>query len=110
MLCSRIELQLETDIPVGQRFAYLCVFNTGEWKAIHWSFIGDNKKVKFTDMGKDIAYLPAYFVDGKIIPAGAQFILSDEGKIEVNDPDLTDKIQQQKGLQVKLLIMWKKFS
>ncbi|MCD6598833.1 MAG: transglutaminase domain-containing protein [Bacteroidales bacterium] len=89
---SDVELPLEKDIPEGHRFAYLCVFNTGEWKAIHWSFIGDNKKVKFTDMGKDIAYLPAYFVDGKIIPAGTQFILSDEGKIEVNDPDLTNKI------------------
>ena len=83
---SDVELQLETAIPAGQRFAYICVFNTGEWKAIHWSFIGDDKKVKFTDMGNDIAYLPAYYVDGKIIPAGKQFILTEEGETEFNEP------------------------
>ena len=89
---SDVELELDRDIPDNQRFAYICVFNTGEWKAIHWSFIKEGRKVKFTDMGNDIAYLPAYFVDGEIIPAGKQFILTSEGKVKYNQPDLNKRI------------------
>ncbi len=32
-------------------------------------------------MGRRIAYLPAYYIDKKIVPAGAAFILAKEGEI-----------------------------
>lgn len=59
-------------------FAYLCVFNGGEWTAIHWAPVhGDN--ALFTAMGRGVAYLPAWY-DGKdLLPAGPPFLLLEDG-------------------------------
>ncbi len=83
-----VVLQTDKKAPDTARFAYLCVFNTGEWKAIHWSFIGEDGKLNFTDMGTDIAYFPAYYTDGKIVPAGKQFILTADGEVAENQADI----------------------
>jgi hypothetical protein len=84
---SDAELLLDKKAPENERFAYICVFNTGEWKAIHWSFIDEDGRATFTDMGTDIAYLPAYYTQGEVVPAGKQFILTAEGEIAYNQPD-----------------------
>ena len=68
------------DNPDGEQFAYLCVFNSGEWKAIMWTEIR-HKDAHFNDMGMEIAYLPAYFIDEEIVPFGAPFILNTNGSI-----------------------------
>ncbi len=62
------------DIPDSIDIAYLCVFNSGEWKAVHWAKIAD-KSACYTDMGRDIAYLPALYINEEIVPWGAPFIL-----------------------------------
>ena len=84
-----VQVRLEQPIPEGARYAYICVFNTGEWKAIHWGRIQDNKVI-FTKMGRNIAYLAAYYVDGELVPAAPPFILTKEGIIEslkgIDDP------------------------
>jgi hypothetical protein len=77
---SDVTVRLEADVPEGQRFAYVCVFNGGEWKAIHWGRIRDGE-VTFTRMGRRIAYLPAYYVDEEIVAAAPPFLLTDAGKV-----------------------------
>ncbi|MCF7813986.1 MAG: transglutaminase-like domain-containing protein, partial [Candidatus Cloacimonetes bacterium] len=52
-----LSLKIIRSIPDSVRFAYLCVFNSGEWRAIQWSKI-DNKNSTFEDMGIDLCYLP----------------------------------------------------
>ncbi len=76
-------------IPDSTRFAYLCVFNSGEWRAIHWGKISDKNSVKFNDMGIDICYLPMFYRHKKLEPAGAPFILSKTGEILVFSMDST---------------------
>ena len=83
-----VEISLEKEIPDGEKFAYICVFNTGEWKAIHWSSIDDEGKVNFTGMGTDIAYLPAFYINGDIVPAGKPFILDNNGDPVYANPDI----------------------
>jgi len=63
-----------------EKIAYLCVFNSGKWKAIHWAEIQDGKAV-FTDMAKEIVYLPAYYQNKEILPAGDPFILDTNGNM-----------------------------
>lgn len=90
-----VTLSLDS-IPDSTRFAYLSVFNSGEWGAIHWGEITD-KQVTFTDMGKDIAYLPVYYIREELVPAGLPFILEDDGNIrclQAND--------QGQELEIKL--------
>lgn len=60
--------------------AYLCVFNDGEWKAIHWAEIKADSAV-FKGMGKDIAYLPMFYIKKKLQPAGSPFILQKNGDV-----------------------------
>ena len=85
-----VEVELTQAPPAGTRFAYLCVFNGGEWKAIHWSLIGEDRAT-FTDMGRDIAYLPGYYIDGAVVPAGPPFVLTKAGVVE---PLVADKREE----------------
>lgn len=87
-----VTIHLETERPENARFAYICVFNGGQWKAIHWGDIADDC-VTFTEMGRNIAYLPAYYVEKELVPAGPPFILTLEEDIRTLDaesePELT---------------------
>lgn len=62
------------DVPDSVDIAYLCVFNSGEWKPIQWARIKDNTAT-FTGMGRDIAYIPALYLNEETVPAGEPFIL-----------------------------------
>ena len=77
---SDVTVSLKNPPPRGTRFVYICVFNDGEWKAIHWGRITGNR-VTFTDMGRNIAYLPAYFVDDRLEPAGPPLLLTADGSV-----------------------------
>ncbi len=77
---SDVTLVLEHEIPNDIHFAYLAVFNSGEWRATHWGEIIEDS-VTFTDMGRGIAYLPMFYVDDELIPAGSPFILDKNGNV-----------------------------
>jgi len=82
-----VVLPLTHERPDSCNYAYLYVFNSGEWKSIHWGTLDSNNVATFTDMGKDIAYLPVYYKKGKYIVAGNQFILNADGSISENVAD-----------------------
>lgn len=63
-------------------FAYLCVFDNKNWLPIHWGKIRNNQVV-FTDMGRDVVYLPVYFMNNQNVPIGDPFILDKKGKIHI---------------------------
>lgn len=86
-----VKIKLQKEKTDSVNYAYLYVFNSGDWKAIHWGKI-EGDSVTFTDMGKDIAYLPSYFKDGENIPAGNQFILKEDGSISENIADTINTI------------------
>jgi len=68
METTDVTVKLAGPVPKGARFAYLCVFNEGEWHAIHWGRIDLRHQVTFTQMGRNICYLPAYYIDDKSSP------------------------------------------
>lgn len=75
-----VTLKLPAPVPDSVSFAYLCVFNSGEWKAVHWGRIQEDRAT-FTAMGKGIACLPAYYVDKELQPTGPAFILEENGEV-----------------------------
>ncbi len=86
-----VNLELDCEIPDSTNFLYLCVFNSGEWKAIHWAKLNNNT-AEFTDMGVDITYLPMFYVEEKLFPAGSPFILTKNGdKKNLNGNDLLEE-------------------
>jgi hypothetical protein len=76
---SDVTVALRGDIG-EDRFAYLCVFNSGHWKAIQWGEL-QKTSVMFKDMGRDIVYLPSFFRDDELVPAGTPFVLEKDGTI-----------------------------
>lgn len=91
---KQVKIELTSGIPDSTEFAYLCVFNSGNWKAIDYSRFYGNK-ASFTKMGQGVAYLPAFYYDSEIIPAGDAFILSDSGRIEKMSPDGNNRISMK---------------
>ncbi|UCD94441.1 MAG: hypothetical protein JSU69_11885, partial [Candidatus Zixiibacteriota bacterium] len=75
---SDIAVTFEKEIPDTVDIAYLCVFNSGEWRAVHWGRIEDGT-ASFTDMGVDIVYLPALYLNEEIVPYGPPFIFHRDG-------------------------------
>lgn len=79
MPTTDVSIELTVPPPQVTQLAYICVFNGGEWKPIHWCTI-ENNRALFTGMGRNIAYLIGYFVDDKMVPAAPPFILDSNGK------------------------------
>ncbi len=82
-----IFVKLTEPKPDSVNFAYLCVFNSGEWKALAWGKIMPGGSVVFKNMGTDVAYLPAYYKNEKIIPAGNVIILDKKGNLIALQPN-----------------------
>ena len=76
-----MKLAINKEIPDSIRFAYLCVFNSGEWRAIQWSML-ENKSVDFKDMGVDLCYLPMILQDDELVPIDVPLILQKDGSIK----------------------------
>jgi len=87
-----VKIELKEAIPDSTHFAYLSVFNSGEWKAIHWGEI-KGKDAIFTAMGTDIVYMPCYYKNKKLQEANKPFLLDEKANITYFVPDtnhLTD--------------------
>jgi hypothetical protein len=69
-----VTFNFEKPVSDSVDIAYICVFNSGEWQPIHWGRIENNSAV-FTDMGVDIMYLPALYLNEKIVPYGPPVLL-----------------------------------
>lgn len=64
----------------AEEFAYLCVFNGGEWTPIHWGRIAGGR-VTFASMGRNIAYLPAVHDGKSLVPAAPPLVLGKDGTV-----------------------------
>ncbi len=82
---SDVRLSLTQTPPDTISCAFLCVFNDGRWGALQWGRLGETP-VRFVDMGRDIAYLPALYLREEIAPAGPAFILTADGTLRTLEP------------------------
>jgi hypothetical protein len=75
-------------IPSNTKYAYLCVYNYGQWKPVQWGKIetGENGYATFYGMGKDIVYLPMFCKEGTMKIAGPPFLLNANGNIQCFNP------------------------
>lgn len=86
-----VSVTLEAEIPDSIDIAYICVYNDGDWRAIDWGRI-QSGAVLFQDMGTDVAYLPAFYINEEIEPCGSPFILHDDMRMEKLTADTTQMI------------------
>lgn len=90
--CMDINTPLLHSASKNQYRPYLCNFDNQNWQPVHWG-VAKGKRAYFNKMGKDVVYLPAYFDETGVIPAGHPFILTKEGTIRTLEADTS---KQQK--------------
>jgi hypothetical protein len=79
---------LTTSLFAGrkEKITYAYVFNYGDWKPAWWGKTNGDS-VTFTDMAVDAVFLPAYYRNGWMVPAGFPVINKKEGAVCLK-PDL----------------------
>jgi hypothetical protein len=87
-----VKLKLN-NVPDTIRYAYICVFDIYGWRPVHYSEITNNKSVVFTDMAREVVYLPMYYSNDSLIAAGNPFLLSKRGLVKHFEADENDPIQ-----------------
>lgn len=81
----RVELSNDSIHPIPG-YAYLSVYNYHNWVPVQWGKT-ENKQVTFNKMGKDIVYIPTYYIKGKSMPAGKPFWLKSDGTQQILSPN-----------------------
>lgn len=86
---SDVEVSLyPTDENRHSGYVYLAVFDNRTWKIVHWAK-KSGTKASFSHMGRDIVYLPVYYAEDRVIPAGDSFLLNNKGERVTLKPDTT---------------------
>jgi hypothetical protein len=77
-----VPVELDAEVVAGESFAYICVFNGGEWVAIDWARIEEGNQARFKRMGRNIIYLPAIHREGKIVAASSPLLVLKDGSVQ----------------------------
>ena len=80
IVCKDIKVPL-WDNKHKKEYVYLCCYDDNNWIPVCWS-IPRKKQALFTKVGVNVLYLPAYYENGAIIPAGDAFILKEDGELK----------------------------
>jgi hypothetical protein len=75
-----VTVTVDTAAAGAERFAYLCVFNGGEWVPIHWGSVEDGR-VTFTRMGRNHPYLPMVHDGTKLVAVAPPLVLEKGGTV-----------------------------
>lgn len=76
-----VDVELVPRAVGAESFAYICVFNGGEWVAVDWARIDETSHARFERMGRNIVYLPAVHRDGRLVAAAPPLLVSKDGSV-----------------------------
>jgi len=102
-----VEIKLTIPPPEKKKFAYIMVFDNQKWQPIHWGKI-KNRKVTFTGMSKDCAYMAAYFHNGRYYPASSPFTIKNDNTVNLLEPNLeeTETVHLKRKYTDKKVTEW----
>lgn len=78
--CKDIEVPL-WESKHKKEYVYLCCYEADSWIPVCWS-LPQKKQANFQKVGVNVLYLPAYYDNGVIIPAGDAFVLTTNGEMK----------------------------
>jgi hypothetical protein len=81
-----------SDIKDNTSIAYLNVFNTRRWRETDWSE-KNNGEFIFKNLGKDIVYLPSFYMGNKMTYAEHPILLDEKGNSVILKPDFTNTFE-----------------
>lgn len=76
-----VEVEVLPTLKLNSQYAYLAVFDNKEWVPIHWAKIKRGKAI-FTNMGKEVVYMPVYYTLEGVKPMSHPFLLDQHGKVQ----------------------------
>ena len=79
-----VPILYSTTNPTG--YVYLALFYEDEWYPLAWTEASDSLAI-FTHVGRNIIYLPTYYTNGMIEPAGDPFRLNENGTFSFFSPN-----------------------
>lgn len=88
--CANIAIPLKKTEGKKNPYVYLCTFDNTDWNIVAWGTVKDSV-AQFSNVGVNICYLPVWYDEGSITPAGDPFILQTDGQIQNIIPDLSVK-------------------
>ncbi|MDR1170236.1 MAG: hypothetical protein LBK97_05310 [Prevotellaceae bacterium] len=84
------QVTADLEIPVknsnNHHYAYLSVFDNTSWIPVHWGKL-KNKKARFDNMGKRVAYLPVFYEKNGIRPFSDPVIVLSSGEVKTLKAD-----------------------
>lgn len=83
---QNVTVEIQKKISSDLQYAYLCVFNNLSWQPIAMGELKRHKAV-FSNMGKDIVYLPVYYEKEKNDALDVPFVLKMDGHVQRLLPD-----------------------
>lgn len=98
-LNQNITVVLDKEIRDSINIAYLCVFNSGKWRAVDWAMIEAGDRVSsasFENIAAGVAFIPALYTNEEITPCGMPFVTDDEATI-IFAPSTSEKILLRLG-------------
>jgi hypothetical protein len=82
---TNVKLQLK-NIPKIAKYVYAAVFNDAGWTPIDYAEIINKKTVEFTNLGREVIYLPLIYSNRQYIPVSLPFKITKKGFIEYIEP------------------------
>lgn len=99
-------------ITVHPKVVYATTFNGLSWRPFWWGKVENNQTI-FSAICKETVIIPQYYINGKLIPAGAPVVTGEkESKILIPNLNQTREViiaEKEKYLKFKLGITYKLF-
>jgi hypothetical protein len=70
----------------SNKVAYTCCYSGGKWQPVWWGWVKKGKAT-FSNMSVGCPYLPAFYKNGDLVPAGYPIIVRDDGSKMILEPD-----------------------
>ncbi len=64
-----------------KKIAYICIFDNNDWLPVYYGVVRGGK-VTFSNMGRRVMYISAFYENGQIVPFGTPFSVGSEGKVK----------------------------
>ena len=77
--CVDVTIPVVYQPEAPTKYAYLAMLHSFKWSIAAYGNT-DGVSVRFPAVGKNVIYLPVYYIDGSLRPAGNPFLLDSSGK------------------------------
>lgn len=102
---TSVSLPIKSCTEIQTGYVFLALFYDFEWRLTGHAEV-DSDSIRFKQIGKDILYLPVYYINEKQIPAGDPFYVDIDGKTHFLTSDSSDSLMSFNAITSGNDISW----